>query len=125
MSSTCIHLACSVYRLDTAAYICNVTTACFMVNCWRAMGWHEDATPLREVFEMLWHFCHPIMTVLVGISADFASMNPDTVLKAILIYCLALLVRLPVTYVFSAFSRKPPKQRLFMSVSYWAKGLLQ
>lgn len=43
MSSTCIHLVCSLYQLDTAAYLCTVTTACFMVNCWRAMEWHEDA----------------------------------------------------------------------------------
>ncbi|XP_034242297.1 sodium/hydrogen exchanger 9B2-like [Thrips palmi] len=125
MSSTCIHLACSLYKLDTAAYLCTVTTACFMVNCWRAMEWHEDATPLREAFEMLWHFCHPIMTVMIGISCDFSSMKTDTVWKVLVIYFTGLAVRFPVTYIATAFSRKPPKQRLFMAVSYWSKGLLQ
>lgn len=41
---------------------------------------------------MLWHFCHPIMTVMIGISCDFSSMKHETVWRVLLIYSSGLLV---------------------------------
>lgn len=44
---------------------------------------------------MLWHFCHPIAMVLVGMSADFSAMNKETVWKVVVIYVVGLSVRNP------------------------------
>ena len=42
---------------------------------------------------MVWHFCHPIAMVLVGISADFAAMDKHTVWRVIVLYVVGLFVR--------------------------------
>ncbi|CAG9837794.1 unnamed protein product [Diabrotica balteata] len=102
-----------------------VTAAFVALTNWSKQGWHVEENPAALAFEIFWMIFQPILFGITGSRIKINEMDGNVVLVSFGILAIVVLVRIAVTVLVGIGCNMNLKEKLFVSVSWISKGIVQ
>ncbi|XP_056648034.1 sodium/hydrogen exchanger 9B2-like [Diorhabda sublineata] len=104
--------------------ICVTAAFVSLVN-WSKQGWHIEENPAAIAFEIFWMIFQPILFGITGSKIKLRELDGEIVLISLGILLLVVLLRIGVTILVGIGCNMNLKEKLFVSVSWISKGIVQ
>ncbi|XP_050509177.1 sodium/hydrogen exchanger 9B2 isoform X2 [Diabrotica virgifera virgifera] len=102
-----------------------VTAAFVALTNWSKQGWHVEENPAALAFEIFWMIFQPILFGITGSRIKINEMDGNVVLVSLGILAIVVVVRIAVTILVGIGCNMNLKEKLFVSVSWISKGIVQ
>ncbi|KAJ6637937.1 Sodium/hydrogen exchanger 9B2 [Pseudolycoriella hygida] len=92
---------------------------------WCQQGWPIDENPVSTAFEIFWMIFEPILFGITGTVIKFKELDPQVVSVGVGVISAGVLIRILTTIAISFGDKLNIKERIFVSLSWMAKAIVQ
>ncbi|CAG9859027.1 unnamed protein product [Phyllotreta striolata] len=120
----CVFISDHLGYGGTGPIMC-VTAAFVALAYWSNQGWDVEDNPAALAFEIFWMIFQPILFGITGSRIKIKDMDGEIVLACLGILIASVLIRIGVTMLVGIGCNMNLKEKLFVSVSWISKGIVQ